>query len=661
MQLLKPAILACWALPLLAQAPPKDLTQVSLEDLMNVQVTSVSKKEQSLSKTGAAAFVITQEDIRRSGASTIPELLRMVPGVNVARVNAHTWSISIRGFSDLYGDKVLVMIDGRPLYRQTFSGVNWDEVDLPLENIERIEVIRGPGGTVWGANAVNGVINIISKTAAATQGGLISTTVGSELLPDTTAQYGGSAGTRGAYRVYGRFFNTLRSGSTGSQGSQDPSRTAHVGFRLDRDVSVRDSLTINGDAMDVHGTEPYATAQLGSSDTNATTTLPIRYLSGAITASWKHMLANGGQISLQFYDDYYVRVFHALTESRNTIDFDFEHHLKLGKRHDLVWGLGYRRTSDQFGIAATTFNPAHVAEGLYSGFIQDEIRLADSLAFTLGAKFEDNAYTGYEDEPSAQLVWTPSERQTVWASAGRAVRQPSRLDRDFTLDLPNYPFPGGPIGEITLSGNPHPKAEQLSAAELGYRATIGRRFSLDISGFANYYRHLRTQEALTPSFVLTPGPPHLLVPNIYDYKAHAHSYGSEVSANWTPVERWRLTAGYALLHIRVGLAPSSNDTNQAQIAASSPTHRVELGSFYNLSRNLELDGRVSYTGMLKNGPIPGFPSMNLRIGWRPSERTEFSLAGQNLLQRQHAEFPDEVGLLHSLVERSITAKFTWRF
>ncbi len=322
-----------------AQAPPKDLTQASLEDLMNVQVTSVSKKEQKLSKTGAAVFVISQDDIRRSGVTTIPDLLRMVPGVNVARINAHTWSISIRGFSDLYGNKVLVMIDGRPMYRQSFSGVRWDEVDVPLENIERIEVIRGPGGTVWGANAVNGVINIITKSAWATQGGMISAAAGLESVPDTTAQFGGTAGGRTAYRVYGRFVNTR---DPDGEIAEDRLRRSHAGFRIDRDLSSRDSLTVEGDATKLQGGDAFSASTLGLLG-GGSVVLPARYTSGTVRGLWSHALKNGGQISLQIYDDYYQRLDRGLTENRNTIDFAFEHHLKLGG----PWDTGGQPTSSR--------------------------------------------------------------------------------------------------------------------------------------------------------------------------------------------------------------------------------------------------------------------------------------------------------------------------
>ena len=644
---------------LLAQPPPKDLTQASLEDLMNVQVTSVSKKEQKLSRIGAAVFVITQDDIRRSGSTNIPDILRMVPGVNVARIDAHTWSISIRGFSELYGNKVLVMIDGRPMYRQSFSGVRWDEVDVPLESIERIEVIRGPGGTVWGANAVNGVINIISKSALDTQGGMLSTAVGTELLPDATMRFGGGAGRGGAYRVFGRLYNTLSSYVPGGGRQLDGSQGAHVGFRFDRELSARDSLMIEGDGVGVHATDALTAAFVGSTDPSAAFR-PTRYTSGAVMARWSRAMENGGQLSLQFYDDYYERLERDVTETRNTIDFSLENHLKVGTRHDLVWGLGYRHTSDRITQGLLTFNPPRRTDNLYSGFLQDEIRLTNWMALTLGAKIEHNPYTGFENEPSAQLVFTPSPRHTLWASAGRAVRQTSRLETHLVGSILNYPLPGGGLGELRVAGNPNSKAERLSALEGGYRVAAGHKLSLDLSVFSNHYRNLQTRETLVPFFVLAPTP-HVVIPVVYDYKAHARSYGGEVTAKWTPLDRLRLTAGYALLRIRVGLAPSSNDVTETNIAGSSPQHRVEVGTFYNLTRNLELDARVSYTSRLRTGSIPAFAGLNLRFGWRLSEATEFSFSGQNLLQPRHAEFPDVDAHLHTEVERSVTAKFTVRF
>ncbi len=285
----------------------------------------------------------------------------------------------------------------------------------------------------------------------------------------------------------------------------------------------------------------------------------------------------------------------------------------------------------------------------------------DVLWLTVGAKFEHNAYTGYEDEPSAQLVWTPSARQTVWTSAGRAVRQPARFESDLVANIPGSVLPGGIVAELILRGNPHLEVEQLRAFEGGYRVTAGRRVSLDLSAFSYYYQDLVTRETSAPSFVLMPAPPHLILPVNYDSQGNAHSLGAEISANWSPLDRWRLTAGYTHLHIRSGLAPSSNDLSQQLIAGSSPTHRVDVGSYYNLTRSLDLDARFSYTGGLRTGSIPGFAGLNLRVGWRLTERGEFSLSGQNLLQAQHSEFPDDNGLLHTPVDRGVTAKFTWRF
>ena len=369
------------AIPSSAQLPtPRDLTQFSLEDLMNVQVTSVSKREQKLSKAGAAVYVINQEDIRRSGATNIPDLLRMVPGVHVAQMNTHTWAISIRGFTDKYGDKVLVMIDGRSVYTPLTSGVNWDQQDVPLEDIDRIEVIRGPGGTVWGANAVNGVINIITKSSKATPGGLISAGAGSQEAAQGLVQYGGRIGAKGAYRVFGDYTNLGNSPAPTAQAVTDGWHKSHAGFRSDWELSPKDTMTVQGDL--------FQSREAQTIDTLFTNDLPreeifddqITVGAGNVLGRWDHTLLNGSGTSLQVYYDHYDRVERGLGETRNTVDVDFQHHLTLGSRNNIVWGAGYRVTSDNITPGyAIRYQPARRTDNLFSAFVQDEIRLTPSL------------------------------------------------------------------------------------------------------------------------------------------------------------------------------------------------------------------------------------------------------------------------------------------
>jgi iron complex outermembrane receptor protein len=641
---------------------PRDLTQVSLEDLMNIQVTSVSKKEQKLAKAGAAIYVITQEDIRRSGATNIPDLLRMVPGVDVARVDQNSWSVSIRGFSDLYGRKLLVLIDGRSVYTPTFSGVFWDQQDVPLEDIERIEVIRGPGGTVWGANAVNGVINIMTKSAKATQGGLFSAGGGSQQT-EGLAQYGGKLGTAGMYRAFGKYFNVDNSTLPLGGRAADGWHGYHGGFRSDWDLTPRDTLTVQGDILQANEGETVSTVFSKALPESGTFNNRVEYQAGNILGRWNHSFLNGSETSFQFYEDHLRRSEDGLNASLNTVDLDFSDHVAIGSRHDIVWGAGYRVTSDKILPGyAITFQPDHRTDNLYSTFLQDEIKVTNTLSLVLGSKFEHNAYTGFEYEPSAQLVWTPTSRHAVWASASRAIRQPSRADTGIRLDQSTFHLGGGAgFGVVQVSGSPHPKAEQLRDFEIGYRSQISTRLSVDITAFTSFYRHLETSEPGTPFFALSPGFPHLVVPVVFDFKAHAHNSGLETFANWNLTRAWKISPGYSFLSMNVLRDPSSQDTQIERASGSSPRHQFQIHSLANLRRNLDWDSSLTYVGGLAKGNIPGYARVDTRIGWRFGESGEISIVGQNLLSPRHAEFSDGAIVGHTLIERSVFAKVTWRF
>lgn len=652
-----------------AQSPTvSDLAQTSLEDLMNIQVTSVSKKEQKLSQAGAAVFVISQEDIRRSGATSIPDLLRTVPGIHVAQIDANIWAISIRGFTDRYGDNVLMLIDGRSVYSPLTSGVNWDQQDVPLEDIDRIEVIRGPGGTVWGANAVNGVINIITKSAKATQGGLTSASAGSQESAQGLLQYGGTIGQKGAYRIFGSYGNVGNLPSPNGEAVADGWHKLHSGVRSDWDLSSRDTLTVQGDLFQSREGQTIDTLFSNDLPREAIIQDTITVGAGDILGRWNHTLANGSDMTLQFYYDGYHRVDRALSETRNTLDFDFQHHLTIGSRQEIVWGLGYRTTSDfTTGGYAVEYDPAQRRDNLFSAFVQDDIRLTNSLSLILGSKFEHNSYTGFEYEPSAQLVWNMTNRQAFWASASRAIRQPSRADFDLDADVAVIPAGGG-SGVVELLGNPHRKAERLHDFELGYRAQISKQLSLDVAAFSSYYYGLQTQEPLQP-FYESAGSPgagalYLVIPFLFDDRAHAHNYGTEVFATWNVNRRWQVSPGYSYLQMHVAGDPTSQDPNAGAIAYESPKHQFQFHSLLNLTRRLEWDSAVYHVGQLVDGgsgTTPSYLRLDTRLGWRIGESLEFSITGQNLQSPAHAEYHDAFAVLHSLAQRSVIGKVTFRF
>jgi iron complex outermembrane receptor protein len=556
------------------------LADASLEDLMNIEVTSVSRKEQKLSKVAAAVYVIDQEDIRRSGSTNIPDLLRMAPGVDVAQIDANTWAISIRGFNDRYANKVLVLVDGRTVYTPTTSGVNWDQMDVPLEDIDRIEITRGPGGTVWGANAVNGVINIISKSADVTEGAVVSAGRGSQGTAQGLAQYGGQIGRTGTYRVFGDYSNQGNlTASDGRSSAADGWHMSHGGFRSDWKLSPSDSLTVQGDFSQ--------------------------------------------------------------TDEGQTINIVFANHT-----------AGYNET----------YVPLSRTNNLFSAFIQDEIALTRSLWFTLGSKFEHNAYTGFEYEPSAKLLWQPTRRQTVWVSASRAVVQTSRNEANVQVDLAISPTAGGGFAVQEGLGDPNSVAKSMYDFEAGYRAQVTTRFSLDIATFSSSYRNLLDVVAAAPYFTLDPGPPHMVLPYIFADGSSAHTYGAEAFGTWTVSRRWRITPSLSAIHLVSSTA--NGGLGVPESLDNTPQFQTQIHSSLDLTKHLDWDVSAWHVGRLRDGgdgAVPAYNRLDTRLAWRIGESAEVSVVGQNLLTPLPAEFHNELDLRRTLVERSIFGRITWRF
>ena len=650
------------------QAGTVNLAQATLEELMNIEVTSVSKKEQPLAKTGAAIFVITQEEIHDSGATNIPDVLRMAPGVDVAQVDANRWAISIRGFNSVYANKVLVLIDGRSVYSDSFSGVFWDQQDVPLEDIERVEVIRGPGGTVWGANAVNGVINIITKDSRKTHGGLITGGGGSHTGVDSLTQYGGAAGSNGSYRVFGRYFDVNNDAPTpGAQPAADGWHGSHGGFRTDWDLSQRDTLSVQGDLMQTEGGENvYAVFPNIGLATNLNE--PVTNTTGDLMARWEHTSANGSQTSLQVYSNYAHRFGdEGVEQYSRTTNVEFQHRLSIGARHDVVWGMSYR--IDGSSLTGTTayayqFVPSHRLDNLASIFLQDQIAITKSFSITVGSKFEHNAFTGFEYEPSAQAVWTPSAHQTLWASASRAIRQPAIFDANSELNVGLYPLGDGQYGIETVSGDPHPRDESLLDFETGYRNQLGKRFSVDLTGFLSYYRNVETIEPQDPFFSADSAVPHLVIPEVFAFDAHGRDYGAEIFVNWDASSRLRISSGYSFLNMLTTQDASDTAATILQPSTDSPRHQVQIRGHLKLPLNLSWDASAAWTSPLAGAAafyVPSYTRVDSRLGWRAGESLEFSVVGQNLAAPRHLEFADSLGLNQTLVVRSVFARVQWRF
>ena len=622
---------------------------MDISQLMQVKV-SILGSAQTVSQTPAAVSVITQDDIQRSGARNFPEALRLVPGMDVAQVDSSQWAVSARGFNDVFANKLLVMQDGRSLYTPLFSGVFWDVQDYLLEDIDRIEVISGPGGALWGANAVNGVINIITKSAKDTQGLYADAGGGSQPKDFTGARYGGEIGSDTQFRVYGKYFDrgdeVLANGSPES----DAWHQGQGGFRIDSQASAQDRLTLQGDMYD--GRENQQTG--GIADTSGANVL----------GRWTHTLSDDSDLSLQSYIDQTHRAIPAppLTldglafspagtfyDDLITYDVDFQHQFQLDSRDRVVWGLGFRRTEDAvINAPSLGFLPAVQDQSLYSAFVQDEFALRKDLSFTLGTKLEHNAFTGFEYEPDARLSWNLSSSQSLWAAVSRAVRTPSLIDRDLSEGTPPY--------LALLEGSSNFTSETLLAYELGYRAQLSSKFTTSVSTFYNQYNDVRST-SFTPATI---------VPLYFSNDLEGDTYGAEFSGNYQVSNDWSLHAGYTLLRENLRVKPGGYDLDDALNETADPKHQFSLRSSLNLPGRAEFDAALRWVDTLltNNGPTPGtVPSyfeLNTRLAWHASDRLEISVVGQNLLHPYHVEygFPDPTRVE---IQRSVYGKLAWRY
>jgi iron complex outermembrane receptor protein len=654
------------AVRIFAQNPPpaSDLASISLEDLMNIEVTTSSKKGEKLFQTAASIYVITGEEIRHSGLTSIPELLRLAPGMEVARIDGNKWAISARGYSGRFANRLLVLIDGRSIYSPDTGGVYWEAQHLPVEEIDRIEVIRGPGGTLWGANAVDGIINIITKSSSETQGGLITTGGGSEEQGFGSARYGGQIGERLFYRIYTRYFK--RRGLVDAMGVNvnDGQHAVQGGFRLDWRWSERDTLIVHGDLYDTALRETPTTVSFNDPFAPPAN-VPGEFSGGNFMGRWNRVLSERSDMALQFYFDRARRESANVGNRIDTFDFDFQHRLTLGRRQEIVWGLGYRLIADQSNTnngAPIELIPKGRTAQIFSAFAQDELMLVKNrLRLIVGSKLEHNDYSGFEWQPSVRLLWTPSAHHTVWAAVTRAVRTPARIYQGIRVNYAAFPGPDGLPIIATIIGNRNTKPERFRNFELGARAQAGNRLTLDITTFYTVYNHLTAFEQ-GPIFFEAEPQPHLVYPLLFNNRMRGESYGLEASANLNLTHRWKVRGGYSFARPDFRNDLEDPIATVAEVEGGIPRHQFQLHSHLKLFGNFELDNSLYRVSRLPAPQIPGYTRLDLRLGWRVGEKLELSLGLQNLLDDRHPEFNGfDLLALTSQVKRSIYGKATWRF
>lgn len=659
-------------------ATNEDLSVLSLDELLDIDVVSVAKVPEKISNTPAAIFILTQEDIRRSGVNTIPDALRMVPGMHVYQIDANKWAVSARGYASRFANKMLVMIDGRTVYSPLFSGVFWDAQDLMLEDIERIEVIRGPGGTLWGANAVNGIINIISKDAADSQGGLVKAELGTFEQRILSARYGGWFSDRAAYRLYGKVssrgdFNAEAGGDAADEWSQ-----GRIGFRTDVNLAGANKLTLQGELYDgesgqtIQYLSPFPPFQNQDS-------LDAPISGGNILGRWTRTLSSDSEMIFQAYYDWTKRKEFLLDETLDTIDMDFQHRYTFENDLELLWGLGYRFNGDNArgretipGVYSYVLRPNKREDHLYSGFLQGRIPIGGERGeLTLGTKLEHNDYTGFEWQPSTRAMWKFNEKHSIWGAISRSIRTPSRIEHDANVNAGAFRLPpsqGGLVTYIQLRGNEETEAEKVWSYELGYRVRATETLFINSTLFYNKYHDLINgipQGA--PSVSGAPGNMYMVWPIRVANGMDGESYGFEISAQWSVKEWWRLTTSYSWFHFNELNKGLSREARQGFSEGENAEHRFSLVSYMDLPGNFELNGALYYTDDLpelgfRGDNIGSRVKLDVNIGYHPSEKWTITVGGRNILGESSREFGETMdGIVASEIPTIVYSAISYNY
>lgn len=606
----------------------RQLKSMSLEDLANTEVTSASNRSTRLEDTAAAAFVITSEDIRRSGATNLPDLLRLVPGVNVARISSNEWAVSIRGFNDQFANKLQVLIDGRSIYTPLFSGVFWDEQSLLVQDIERIEVIRGPGGATWGANAVNGVINIITRHTATTKDTLVSSVVGSRQY-ELAGRTGFPLGNNTYGRIFGKGFYQ-RPLPANEPPTRDDSlwKGGLIGFRTDTDTPDT-SLMVAGHFFTEHIENRQPTTIHLATAWEKNRTGSIHTLKGYL-----HHFDIGN------WDTGGIQA----TGNSTVADISYHWQMDTAARHKPTAGLNYR-------LVHTYANPTYPTQFMdndayhqvFGGFIQDDLTILNNLILSAGIKLEHNDFTGFEYQPSARLRWSHTSFGTFWLATSRAVRTPSIIEDGGSMQgtLPASAATSYLPVTMQTSGSQQLKAETVLSYEAGYRKNISSNLGFDLAAFINYYDNLRTLDfgPLVPQFTPpSPFPTSFYTEVTAGNAMRARTHGIELTADYRPVDAVRLQASYSWLEVQIREKAGNADPNSLDEERKSPRHQAGLASYINLTDQVELDLQFRYVGALPALAVKEYLTCDARIAWLATPGLELSLVGKNLFSAKHREF-----------------------
>jgi iron complex outermembrane receptor protein len=642
---------------------PNGLADRSLEELMNIEVTSVSKKVQRLSATAASVFVITSEDIHRSGLE-LPDVLRLAPGVQVARVEAGRWAVAIRGFNNDFSNKLMVLIDGRSIYSEVNPGVMWDMVHVAPDDIERIEVIRGPNAALWGENAVNGVISIITKSAKATQGGLLTAEGGSETEAKGTARFGGELGSNASYRIGGHYSDVAPLLSDGASASAYGWTSNSLDFRMDWNPTASDSVLVSGQGYH---------SVLGHDVSSPTASNPFPSVvdaqessfSGNLMASWQHQLSEQSSVEWRISWDHMDYGDANVPQRTTTMDDQFQNRIALGDRNDLIWGLEYKAaTAEMAPTLVFGVNPSHSQRKLGAVFAQDEITLVpEKLHFIVGARTSYDTASRLQIQPTGRLLWTPNVNLTTWAAVSRAVHTPSVVERGIEGTLAAVPVSAGLFGLVQIGSNPDARPESALSYEAGQRVQVSHALSFDLSAFYTIHQHLLGDQSLAAYFVPASGIDlaHLVFPLEQTNVRYGASEGFELSATWSVVPRWRLTAGSDWLRVHTHAYAGVDATDTVTDGGTSPHYQYELRSNMDLTRRLQFDTSIYFVAALPEENVPSHFRLDVRLAWRLTEKLELSGGVQDALDPQHPEMYSQRLTGLEAIQRNVYGKTTWHF
>jgi iron complex outermembrane receptor protein len=649
-------VTALAATPARAQPAGPELKRLSLEQLLDVEVSTASRGAEPWWRTTSATTVLTSDDIRRSGASTLVELLRLVPGVHVAQIDTNKFAVGIRGFTDRLSRAMLVMIDGRTVYSPLFAGTYWEAQDTLLEDIDRIEVIRGPGGTLWGANAVNGIVNIITKRADQTRGGLVTAGGGSEQHGLFGIRYGGRAG-RTDYRVYAKGFDR----GPQSVAEFDAWSGLQAGFRMDRSTSTEGGVTVQGDVYSADAGQRVAITSY-TAPFSTVSDRPVEMWGANLLARWRRRTTSPTALSAQVYYDTTSRVEAAFSERRHTVDIDLQQGAEPWRRHTLLWGGAVRVTHDSTeALGIRGFSPPDQTQAIVSAFLQDQIAVIPGrLEAVVGTKVEHNRFSGVEVQPSARLLWTPRAHHALTASVARAVRTPSRVEVGYTTGQvinPNVPI------FLRLGPNDAFESEKLVAYELGYRMRPYTAVLLTVNGFFNHHRDTLSAVVGSAFAEATPAPPHVIVPVQFQNGLHGNSHGVEVSSDVRLGRRARWTAGYSWLRVQLTRDPDeAPDVSQERRGeGGSPVHQVFSALALDLPGRVEADWKFRYVGALPGVAVPEYGTSDVRLAWDATQTLSLAVVGRNLHDARHLEFIGASPAGNTQIRRSVYAGATWRW